>query len=193
MNKHILIIDGHPDPDRKRFCHALAEAYGEGARDTGNDVRTLTVAEMDIPLLRTAEEFSTPPESSGILAARDDLQWCNHLVLVFPLWLGGAPSLLRAFFEQVGRGNFIADTNGKGIIQKLKGRSARLIVTMGMPALVYQLMFREHGVRNIMQGVLGFGGIAPIKRTLFGAIEAAPYGERKHRIELVRSLGRSGT
>jgi putative NADPH-quinone reductase len=191
--KRILIIDGHPDPDRKRFCHTLAEAYGEGARETGNDVRMLTVAEMDIPLLRTAEEFAKAPESNGILAAREDLLWCNHLVLVFPLWLGGAPSLLRAFFEQVGRANFIADTTGKGITQRLKGRSARLVVTMGMPALVYQLMFREHGVRNIMQGVLGFGGIAPIKRTLFGAIEAVSDGERKHRIELVRGLGRSGT
>jgi putative NADPH-quinone reductase len=190
--KRILIIDGHPDPDRKRFCHTLAEAYGEGARETGNDVRMLTVAEMDIPLLRTAEEFAKAPESSGILAARQDLLWCNHLVLVFPLWLGGAPSLLRAFFEQIGRANFIADTTGKGITQRLKGRSARLVVTMGMPALAYRLMFHEHGVRNIMNGVLGFGGIAPIRRTLFGAIEAVSHGERKHRIELVRNLGRGG-
>jgi len=193
MAKRILIVDGHPDPDRKRFCHALAEAYGEGARDTGNEVRTLTVSEIDVPMLRTAQEFSTPPKSGAILVAREDLIWCNHLVVVFPLWLGGAPSLLRAFFEQTGRANFIADTNGKGITQKLKGRSARLVVTMGMPALVYQLMFREHGVRNIMQGVLGFGGIAPIKRTLFGAIDAVSDGERKHRIEFVRGLGRSGT
>jgi len=193
MIKRILIIDGHPDPDRKRFCHALAEAYVEGARETGNEVRTLTVAEMEVPLLRTAAEFAAPPEYSAILTARADLLWCNHLVLVFPLWLGGAPALLRAFLEQVGRANFMADATGKGIIQKLKGRSARLIVTMGMPALAYRLIFREHGVRNLMQGVIGFGGIAPVRCTLLGAIEAVSDGERKHRIDLIRSLGRGGS
>ncbi len=191
MGKRILIIDGHPDPDRKRLCHALAEAYGEGARQTGNEVRTLTLAEMDITFLRSAREFETPPDGNDILRARDDLLWCNHFVLVFPLWLGGAPALLRAFLEQVGRANFMAVTAGKGITQKLKGRSARLVVTMGMPALIYQLLFHEHGVRNIMQGIIGFGGLAPIRRTLFGAVEAVSSRTRERWMNAVRRLGRN--
>jgi len=191
MGKRILIIDGHPDPDRKRLCHALVEAYGAGARDTGNEVRTLTLAEMDVPFLRSAQDFVTAPDNAAILRARDDMLWCQHLVLVFPLWLGGAPALLRAFLEQVGRANFMADASGGGITQKLKGRSARLIVTMGMPALAYRLMFHEHGVRNIMQGVLGFGGFAPTRRTLLGAIESVSDGERRRRIECIQQLGRS--
>lgn len=190
MSKRIVIIDGHPDPDRERFCHALTEAYVQGARETGNEVRTLTLAETEVPFLRTAQEFSTPPLAKTILAAREDLLWCEHLVLVFPLWLGGAPALVRAFFEQVGRANFIADASGKGIVHKLIGRSGRLIVTLGMPALAYRLVFHEHGIRNIMQGVLGFGGLSPIKRTLFGAIEAVSDEERKRRIDYVHALGR---
>src|SRR5215510_4228189 len=75
MSKRILIIDGHPDPDRGRYCHALVEAYVEGARETGNEVRTLTLAEMNMPLLRTAQEFSTPPQESAIVGARADLLW----------------------------------------------------------------------------------------------------------------------
>ncbi len=27
MTKHIVIIQGHPDPQGKHFCHALAKAY----------------------------------------------------------------------------------------------------------------------------------------------------------------------
>ncbi len=193
MAKRILVIDGHPDPDRKRFCHALAEAYADGARDTGNDVRCLTVSEMQVGFLRTAEEFAALPQDNLILTARADLLWCEHVVLIFPLWLGGAPALLRAFMEQVGRANFMADTSGKGIRQKLRGRSARLIVTMGMPSSIYQLIFHEHGVRNIIQGVLGLGGIGPIKRTLFGAIEVVTDAERQRRIALVKAMGRSAS
>ena len=192
MPSRILIIDGHPDPARERFCHALCEAYGEGARSAGKETRLLTVAEADFPLLRTAPEFAGAPDSAIVLRAREDLLWCDHIVLVFPLWLGGAPALLRGFLEQVARGSFVAETTGRGIKQNLKGRSARLIVTMGMPALIYRLMFHEHGVRNIMQGVLGFGGIAPRRRTLFGMVESVSAKQRQSWLDKVRAMGREG-
>ncbi|MES1201940.1 MAG: NAD(P)H-dependent oxidoreductase [Pseudomonadota bacterium] len=191
MRENILVIDGHPDPARQRLGHALAEAYCDGARATGKEVRLITVAESEFPLLRTAADFATPPVSPAILRAREDLLWAHHIVLIFPLWLGGAPALLRGFLEQVARASFVAETDGRGIRPKLKGKSARVIVTMGMPALIYRLMFHEHGVRNIMQGVLGFGGIAPIRRTLFGAIEA-PGGNQKKQLAVVHRLGRDG-
>ena len=192
MSNRILVIDGHPDPDRKRFCNALAEAYLDGARSTGKEARLLTVAEADFPLLRTAVDFAAAPDAPAVLRARDDLMWCDHLVLIFPLWLGDAPAFLRAFIEQVARGAFVAETSGKGIRQNLKGRSARLIVTMGMPALIYRLMFHAHGLRAIMQGVLGFGGVAPVRSTLFGAVEAATGKTAAHRLQAVSALGRAG-
>jgi putative NADPH-quinone reductase len=192
MSSRILVLDGHPDPDRSRFCHALAEAYIAGARSAGKETRLLTISELNVPLLRTDSEFAAPPNSPEILRARDDLLWCDHVVIIFPLWLGGAPSLLRAFFEQLARGGFVAETSGRGIRQKLKGRSARLIVTMGMPSFIYSLMFREHGVRNIMQGVLGFGGIAPVRRTFFGGVETAGAHVQQARLAKVRQLGCDG-
>ena len=37
----ILVLDGHPDADRARFIHALADAYAEGATGAGHQVATL--------------------------------------------------------------------------------------------------------------------------------------------------------
>ncbi len=190
MAKRVLIIDGHPDADRGRLCHALADAYAKSARDAGKEVRLLTVAEAQFPLLRTARDFATPPDASAIESARTDIAWADHLVFVFPLWLGGAPALLRAFLEQIARAGFVAETDGRGIRQKLKGKSARLIVTMGMPALIYQLVFHAHGVKNVMQGVLGFGGIAPIRLTLFGGVETATPAALAARFKRVAALAR---
>jgi putative NADPH-quinone reductase len=192
MGKRILIVDGHPDKDRARLCHALAEAYAGGARETGREVRLLTVAEAEFPLVRTAADFATAPEAPAILGARDDILWADHLVFVFPLWLGGAPAFLRAFLEQIARGGFVAETTGRGIHQNLKGKSARLIVTMGMPAFIYRWVFHAHGVKNIMQGVLGFGGVGPIRLTLFGAVEAGTPAAQKARLARVKALGRDG-
>jgi putative NADPH-quinone reductase len=190
MAKRVLIIDGHPDPDRSRLCHALADTYAESARDAGKDVRLLTVAEAEFALLRTAREFATPPDAPAIESARADIAWAEHLVFVFPLWLGGAPALLRGFLEQVARASFVAETDGRGIRQKLKGKSARLIVTMGMPAFIYQFAFHAHGLKNIKQGVLGFGGIAPIRLTLFGGVETSTPAAHAARFKRVAELAR---
>jgi putative NADPH-quinone reductase len=61
-----------------------------------------------------------------------DIEWADHIVMVFPLWLGSSPALVPAFLEQVACGGFFAETSGRGIRQKLKNKSARLIVTMGI-------------------------------------------------------------
>jgi hypothetical protein len=48
---------------------------------------------------------------------------------------------------------------------------------MGKPSLIYRLFFHAHGVRNIMQGVLGFAGFAPARATLFGDVDDADAAE----------------
>lgn len=192
MAQKILIIDGHPDPARAHFCHALADAYVGGAMNAGKETRLITLAELPLDVLRTAAEFANPPTSAPIVSAQADIVWADHLVLVFPLWLGGAPALLHAFLEQIARGAFFAATEGPGIRSKFKGKSAHLIVTMGMPALAYRLFFHAHGVRNIMSGVLGFAGFGPVRMTLFGAIESVKPHQQHARLEHVRALGRDG-
>jgi putative NADPH-quinone reductase len=192
MGRKILIIDGHPDPDRKRFCHALADAYAEGSSSVGDDTRSITLAETEVAFLRTAADFAKPATGDAIVSAQRDIEWADHIVIVFPLWLGGAPALVRAFLERVACGSFFAETSGRGIRQKLKHKSARLIVTMGMPALIYRLIFHAHGVKNIMEGVLGFAGFKPVRATLFGAVEAQSAQASSARLAKVRELGRQG-
>ncbi len=52
--KHILIIQGHPDPQGHHFGHTLAEAYAKGAVEAGHQVDLITVATLDFPLLRSS-------------------------------------------------------------------------------------------------------------------------------------------
>ena len=61
MPRRILIIVGHPDGSPKRLCRALADAYAEGARSAGHEVRLLDIATLDFPILRTMEEFTERP------------------------------------------------------------------------------------------------------------------------------------
>ena len=63
MPKRIVIIQGHPDPEAGHLCHALADAYAEGADAGGHAVRRIEVARLDVPLLRSKAAFDSgaPP------------------------------------------------------------------------------------------------------------------------------------
>lgn len=180
MGKHLLIIQGHPDPDGKRFGHALSAAYAEGARQGEHEVRLIDVAKLDFPILRTKEDFErgAPPES--IREAQNAITWADHLVLFFPLWHGTMPALFKAFLEQVFRYGFaIGKPNGAMMGKLLTGKSARIVVTMGMPAFFYRFYFRAHGVKGLKRSILGLSGIKPIKESLIGMVEGSQAAREK--------------
>ncbi len=194
MAKRIVIIQGHPDPRPTHFGHALADAYAKGAEAAGHECRRLEVATLDFPLLRLKEDFEsgTPPES--IRQAQETIQWAEHLLIIFPLWNGMMPALLKGFFEQVFRPGFALTSDSHGMPKKLlTGRTARVVVTMGMPAFVYRWYFRAHGLKSLTRGLLGFSGFAPIKETLIGTVEGMDAAKRAGWLETMRRLGSSGS
>jgi len=194
MGSRIAIIQGHPDPGANRFGHALATAYTNGAKEGGHEVTVINVAGLDFPLLRTKEDFENAPPPDAIRRAQQTIEWAEHLVFIYPLWLGTMPALLKAFLEQVFRPGFAMDKTASGIRWKkrLLGKSARVVVTMGMPALIYRWYFRAHSLKSLERNVLGFCGIGPIKETLIGMIESKNPAGREKWLARVHEFGRNG-
>ncbi|MGH8502724.1 MAG: NAD(P)H-dependent oxidoreductase [Gammaproteobacteria bacterium] len=192
MGKRITIIQGHPDSAARHFGHALADAYAEGAQAAGHEVRRIELARLDYPVLRAREEWERGQPPASIRQSQDSIEWASHLVIVYPLWLGAMPALLKAFLEQVFRPGFAFEYRASGMPKKLlKGRSARIVVTMGMPAFVYRWYFRAHSLKNLERNILGFVGIGPIRASLIGMVEG---GQRKRErwIKKMRALGQAG-
>ncbi|MEY5099063.1 MAG: hypothetical protein RJA36_1782 [Pseudomonadota bacterium] len=171
--RRVLLIQGHPDAGGEHLCHALAQAYAAGARSGGHALRQIDVARLDFPLLRSQAEWEHGALPAGLQSAQDDIRWAQHLVLVFPLWLGEMPALLKAFLEQVARPGFAFGVPGAQLSghKGLAGRSARLIVTMGMPAAVYRWYFLAHGVRSLERSILDFVGISPVRESFVGLVD----------------------
>lgn len=178
MTRRILIIQGHPDPRPDHYNHALAAAYAQGAKNAGHEIRILTVADVDFPLLRSKAEFDGGDIPEAIREAQEQISWAEHLVLFYPLWLGTMPALLKGFLEQVLRPGFALNPeNPFGGL--LKGRSARIVVTMGMPALFYRLYYRAHSLTNLKRNILRFAGFGPIRASLIGMVEGSSSKRRK--------------
>jgi len=195
VTRNIAIIQGNPDPHGKHFGHALARAYAEGANAAGHRVETIQVASLEFPLLQTKEDFEngTPPDS--IRQAQEIIRRAQHLVILYPLWLGGMPAILKGFFEQVFRPAFITGQHvsiGSWKNSMLKGKSARIVITMGMPAAAYRWYYRAHSLKSLERNVLGFCGIAPIKDNLIGMVESESNTKRDRWLEKIRALGIKG-
>lgn len=188
----ILIMQGHPDAAARHLCHALADAYAQGAVEGGHDVRRLDIGALDLPFLRNQADFNDGDPPLAARAAQESIAWAEHVALVFPLWLGGAPAVVQGFLEQTLRPGFAFRMDANGAATLLKGRSARLVVTMGMPAFVYRIWFRAHGLRRIARSVLSFVGFAPVRTTYFGGVESVSQEKRLAWIARMRELGARG-
>jgi putative NADPH-quinone reductase len=171
--RRVLLIQGHPDAVVQHLGHALEDAYAQGAEAAGHTVRRIAVAQLDFPLLRSQQAWEAGSLPPALAPAQADIAWAQHLVLFFPLWLGDMPALLKGFLEQVARPGFAFKPQGNNPFagKGLSGRSARVVVTMGMPALVYRWYFRAHSIKSLERNVLGFVGLAPVTETLIGGVD----------------------
>jgi putative NADPH-quinone reductase len=190
----ILIVQAHPDASAPHLCHALAAAYAEGAAAAGSEVRTVDLGRLDVPLLRSQQAWEHERVPSTLAPAQQDIAWAQHIVFVFPLWLGEMPAVLKAFLEQVARPGFAFGAGQRNAFtaRGLKGRSARIIVTMGMPGFVYRWYFGAHGIRSFERNILGFVGIAPVRTTLVGGAGKVAPGRAAALMARMRALGRAG-
>lgn len=188
----IVILQGHPDPDGARFLRTLADAYAAGAREAGHELRTVDIARLDFALLSTKADYDggTPPPA--IAKAQKTIAWGEHLVFFFPLWLGTMPALVKGFLEQTLRPGFAMDKSKPIWRPLLKGRSARLVVTMGMPEPVYRWFYLGHGLKGLERNVLKFVGISPVRETWIGGVDALGERGRAKWLAKLRALGAAG-
>jgi len=170
VGKRILIIQGHPDGGQRHLCHALDEAYAQGAMAAGHELKRINVSRLDFPILRSQHEWEKGALPNGLIEAQEAIKWAEHILFFFPLWLGDMPALLKGFLEQVARPNFAFSGEGKNPFahKALKGRSARVVVTMGMPAVIYRWFFLAHSLKSLERNILNFVGIKPVKDTIIG-------------------------
>ncbi len=191
MTAKILILNGHPDPVRKGLCHALADAYGAGAAEGGHEVRHLDIATLAFGFVHSQGEFEHGDVLPDIAAAQESIKWASHVVVIFPLWLGDVPAVLKAFLEHTLRPGFAYNYRPSGLPEMLlTGRSARIVVTMGMPAFVYRWYFRAHGVKNLKRNILRFVGLAPVRDTLLGSVGTRSKPQIARWFDDMKALGR---
>jgi NAD(P)H dehydrogenase (quinone) len=188
---NIVIVVGHARRDT--FCEALGEAYRAGAAEAGHDARLFVTSRMSFdPILHVGFKTVQPLELD-LQAARAAMMAADHLVLIFPLWLGTLPAIFKGFLERVLQPDLVEPARTHQFKQVLKGKSARVIVTMGMPGIIYRWYYGAHAVKMLRRNILEFMGVSPVKSTIFGSVEAVSAEQRRAWINQAESLGRTAS
>lgn len=187
--KKIMVVVGHPQ--NKTFGAALGEAYKDGAAGAGHDVRLFALSSMVFdPILHKGNRQVQPLEPD-LQAAYEALKACDHLVIIFPLWCGDMPALLKGFIERILQPDLIAREGSENAMNWLifSKKTARVIITMGMPVWVYRWYYRGHALKLLTRNILNFIGIKPVRQTLLGMIADVRPEVRDRWVEKVRALG----
>lgn len=192
MSKRILVILGHPDENS--FCAALALHYSEAARQSGHEVRQLALGELLFdPLLRQGYRRPQALEPD-LQAAQAQIAWAEHLVVVFPVWWGGVPALLKGFLDRVLLPGFaFRFHSGSAFPEKLLvGRSADLLVTLDTPPWYFRWVYAMPALHQMRRTTLAFCGIAPRKTLTFGPMLGSSDSQRRGWLEDARRLACKG-
>jgi putative NADPH-quinone reductase len=191
MKPSILILDGHPDPSADRLVHALADAYRQGAEEAKYEVRVVRLADLTFPLLRSQADYEKEQPVEAVRQVQHLMDWATHVVIFYPLWLGSMPALLKALLEQMLRPGFAFSTRklGRWPVKYLSGKSARIVVTMGMPAFLYRWYFRAHSLRSLQRNILEFVGFRRVRSTIIGSAGSMTRSQREAWLRNVRDLG----
>ncbi len=159
-----LVVLAHPAPDS--LCGALATAYADAAARTGAQVEVLRLGDLEFDALGDPRPLRGHAEPD-VLRSQELIAWCDHLVLVFPTWWGTYPAVLKGWIDRVFEPGFAFEYLPSGLPKKLlKGRTARIVTTMGSPSWWYRLVYGSCGIKAIKAATLEFCGFGSVKTTL---------------------------
>ncbi len=142
MKPKILVVCCHPNP--KSFTHAVLASVLAGL--TRQDCELVVVdlyAEGFDPVL-VVDEVHRRRDLDKVEYTRryrDQIAWCDAMVLVYPVWWGGFPAMLKGYLDRTFVSGLTYSFHGKpkaavfpsGL---MRGKEAHFFYTLDSPALV---------------------------------------------------------
>ena len=166
--KKILVLLGNPDADT--FSGKLAETYALTAKEKGYHVERLDISELDFDPILHCGYTKIQELEPDLVMLQEKIKWADHLVIIYPNWWCTMPAVLKGMFDRMWLPGFAFNfdkENGGKLIQRFKGKTARIIIVAGTYSPFRTWLKFGDFTNEISHGILGFSGIKA-KVTAFG-------------------------
>lgn len=186
--KKIFVLLGNPDSES--FTGTLADNYVKGAVSAGHEVRRMNVGEMQFdPILHKGYKVIQELEPD-LKKMQENVRWADHFVVIYPNWWCSMPAKLKGMFDRAWLPGFAFnfDKETKQIIERLNGKTARVVVVAGSHSPFMTWWKYGDYTNEISRGILGFSGL-DVSVSTFGPCDHCTVGGKEGWIQQVHTLG----
>ncbi len=189
MALDILIFCAHPD--QNSFALALATQYYKGVKSSGGNVKLYNLSTLDFDPNLTRDKKYGGYMEPVLKQIQQEILEARHLVFVYPNWWSTFPAILKGFIDRIFIKGYAYDFKDNNPIRfpLLKGKTARIIVTMDSPVWYYKWIIGAPGHKAIKKATLEYCGIKPVRFTNFSPIKNTDTKRREHYLKKAYLLG----
>ncbi|WP_434951509.1 NAD(P)H-dependent oxidoreductase [Shewanella sp. HL-SH4] len=161
------------------------------AADKNHQVKRLDISQMEFNLDLSAGYKDNMLMEAPLKEFQAALEWCEHLVILTPIWWGALPAKLKGLIDRTFLPGFAFQyEQGKLIPKKLlQGKTARIIMTMDTPPWYYIWVQGAPALKQLKKTTLEFVGFHSIKNNMIGPIINSTQDTRAQWILRVSKLG----
>lgn len=188
MSKRVLVLAANPKKDS--FISSLADAYAISA-GKNHEVQLLKISEMEFNMDLSGGYAEESSMEDSLKSFQASLEWCDHLVILTPLWWGSIPAKLKGLIDRTFLPDFAFQyEKGKSIPKKLlKGKTAQIVMTMDTPPWYYSLIQGAPAIKQLKATTLEFVGFHNVKSKMIGPIISSTKESRTKWINDMSKLG----
>jgi putative NADPH-quinone reductase len=181
----IYVLLGHPD--HESFNGKIAETYAKAATQAGHEVRTQHLGQLQFdPILWKGYKLVQELEPD-LKDAQENILWCDKWVIIYPIWWGSMPALLKGFFDRTLYSGFAYKYHQNDPLwdKLLKGRSADVITTCDAPRIWIWWQYRNSDLNSVKRATLEFCGITPVRVM---RIDRIRYKDEQKRLAILKQV-----
>lgn len=160
--KRILVINGHTDPMRERYCADLCAAYTQGAQSGGHKTQHIDIAALPAPGAANGHQSWLRNEAAEVL---EYLWSTDRIFIAFPMLAEGPPTALKLILEEFQRWQ---DRETEQIGERPRPKETDIVVTANFPSLVYR---NSQGVPAGAWWMV-LSGLDVVRNILIGSMES---------------------
>ncbi|WP_198351216.1 NAD(P)H-dependent oxidoreductase [Flavisphingomonas formosensis] len=149
--RHVVVL-AHPSPDS--FNGLVADAYCDAVRHCGQEaiVRDLYALGFD-PVLKEHERpgSSSFSLSEDVLAEQDAIRGSDVFVMVYPIWFGLPPAILKGYIDRVlGAGITVEEVRNRTSVGLMKNHRLVSITSSGASKSWLNDQDQLESLRNVL-------------------------------------------
>ncbi|WP_170834212.1 NAD(P)H-dependent oxidoreductase [Fictibacillus solisalsi] len=142
---HLLL---YCHPSNHSFNHALLDVYSEELEKKGHSVIVRNLYDLAFNPILTEREYENSLEGqyeADVLNEQKYIAWCDCITLIYPVWWGGMPALLKGYIDRVFTYGFAYELDGEDPIPRLKGKQ---LLRFARPVPLLKFMRRTGCMRQ---------------------------------------------